>query len=75
MSSKFEITQELAERLAAADMSAFQELRLLLAAPAAEPTLAEHCKQCAEVVRTWPESKRDCLGKIEPIVERQELNQ
>jgi len=43
----------------------------LLAAPVVEPSLAEHCKQCAEVVRTWPESKRDCLGKIDPVVERQ----
>jgi Spy/CpxP family protein refolding chaperone len=49
-----------------------EELRTLLAAPVVDQTLAEHCKQCAEVVRTWPESKRDCLGKITaPVVERQ----
>ncbi|WP_213941234.1 hypothetical protein [Pseudomonas sp. dw_612] len=35
-----------------------------------EPSLREHCKQCAEVVKTWPESKRNCLGKVEPVVER-----
>jgi len=41
--------------------------------PAAEPfnELREHCKQCAEVVKTWPEWKRDCLGGA-PAVERQE---
>ena len=62
-----------------------EELRAVLAQ---EPTLREHCKQCADIVKTWPESKRDCLGKIAqeaghvleplgmvvatPVVERQE---
>ncbi len=35
---------------------------------AQEPTLLEHCKQCAEFVKAWPESKRDCLGKIESVL-------
>jgi len=41
-------------------------------APAVEPTnaLREHCKQCAEVVKTWPEWKQSCLGGA-PVVERQ----
>ena len=49
------------------------ELRSLLDAPAVEPNneLREHCKQCAEVVKTWPEWKRDCLGGA-PEVEQQE---
>lgn len=45
------------------------ELRALLA----KSDLVAHCKQCAEVVKTWPELKRDCLGKISaPAAERQE---
>lgn len=36
------------------------ELRALLDAPASD--LREHCKQCAEVVKTWPEWKQGCLG-------------
>lgn len=46
---------------------------LLLDAPAVEPpnALREHCKQCADVVKTWPEWKRNCLGGA-PAVERQE---
>lgn len=44
------------------------ELRALLA----KSDLADHCKQCADTVQTWPGSKRDCLGKIAaPVVERQ----
>lgn len=51
---------------------AMYELRALLDTPAVEPAsdLREHCKQCAEVVKTWPEWKRGCLGG-EPVVERQ----
>lgn len=39
-------------------------------APAVEPIseLREHCKQCAEVVKTWPEWKQNCLGAA-PAVE------
>ena len=42
-------------------------------APAVEPATAlrEHCKQCAEMTKDWPESKRNCLGSA-PAVERQE---
>ena len=48
------------------------ELRALLDAPVVEPAkdLREHCKQCAEVVKTWPEWKRGCLGG-QPVVELQ----
>jgi len=51
---------------------AMDELRTLLNAPVVEPTndLREHCKQCAEVVKTWPEWKQNCLGGA-PVVERQ----
>lgn len=47
-------------------------LRRLLDAPVVEPAsdLREHCKQCAEVVKTWPEWKQNCLGGA-PVVERQ----
>lgn len=95
MSSKIEVSRELAEKVddvlyimtgedsyqrlvqkygtgwwgALTEMRA--ELRSVIAAPIVEPALREHCKQCAKVVKTWPESKRDCLGKIEPVVERQ----
>lgn len=41
--------------------------------PAVKPpnALREHCKQCAEVVKTWPEWKQNCLGDA-PAVERQD---
>ena len=57
-------------------MHAQSQIATLLASHGAEPlgvepTLREHFKQCAEVVKTWPESKRDCLGKVEPVVEGQ----
>lgn len=41
--------------------------------PEPEPPndLREHCKQCAEVVKTWPEWKQNCLGGA-PAVEQQE---
>lgn len=45
-----------------------EEARALLDAPASD--LREHCKQCAEVVKTWPEWKRGCLGG-QPVVELQ----
>ena len=49
-----------------------EALRALLDAPDVEPIndLREHCKQCAEVVKTWPEWKQNCLGGA-PVVERQ----
>lgn len=46
------------------------DLRALLDTP--PNNLREHCKQCAEVVKTWPEWKQNCLGGV-PAVERQEL--
>jgi hypothetical protein len=50
-------------------ITAAEELRALLDSPVNE--LREHCKQCAEVVKTWPEWKQNCLGGA-PAVERQE---
>lgn len=37
---------------------------LFTAPPAVKPpnALREHCKQCSEVVKTWPEWKQNCLG-------------
>lgn len=51
---------------------AIVHLRALLDAPPVEPAnaLREHCKQCADVVNTWPEWKQNCLGGA-PAVERQ----
>jgi hypothetical protein len=74
MSSKIEVSladrlEDIAEDLTfMKDRNTIREAIALLAAPAVEQTLREHCKQCAEVVKTWPESKRDCLGSV---VERQ----
>lgn len=51
------------------DIDGLTELRALLDAPV--NPLREHCKQCAEVVKTWPEWKQNCLGGV-PAVERQE---
>lgn len=70
------MSRELLEALLNADSveqhrNVHEELRAILTGHSAEPTLREHSKQCAEVVKTWPESKRDCLGKVEPVVERQ----
>lgn len=75
------ISYELGERIYAwldrlnsksGDVNEADELRTLLNAPVVEPTndLREHCKQCAEVVKTWPEWKQNCLGGA-PVVERQ----
>jgi len=70
MTNKIEISRELAERLIRAidepqPSPLYAELRKLLDANhSEEPTLAEHCKKCSDVVKAWPESKRDCLGKI-----------
>jgi len=47
---------------------------LSTAIPVVELPLIEHCKQCSGIVKTWPESKRDCLGKIEPVVKRQPVD-
>lgn len=46
----------------------FDSLSALLDTPS--NALREHCKQCAEVVKTWPEWKQNCLGGA-PVVERQ----
>lgn len=48
--------------------SVCEEARALLDAPTND--LRDHCKQCAEVVKTWPEWKQNCLGGA-PTVERQ----
>lgn len=47
-----------------------EELRVLLT----KSEFADHCKQCADTVQAWPESKRDCLGKFAaPVVESQPI--
>lgn len=50
--------------------AAWDRLRALLDAPSND--LREHCKQCAEVVKTWPEWKQNCLGGA-PAVEVQRV--
>lgn len=59
------VSRELLERAALAAsisnrISLYDELRALLDAPTND--LREHCNQCAEVVKTWPEWKQNCLG-------------
>jgi hypothetical protein len=46
-----------------------EEARALLDTPPND--LREHCKQCAEVVKTWPEWKQSCPGGA-PAAERQD---
>lgn len=55
-----------------ASIATLAGLKALIDAPAVEPpnALREHCKQCADVVKTWPEWKQNCLGGA-PAVERQ----
>lgn len=80
MSSKIEVSRELIQivskemdRLGYGHHESHAEsiLHMIQAAtPVVEPTVSEHCKQCADVVNTWPASKRSCLG-ADPVVERQ----
>lgn len=76
MTNKLEISRELAERIIKGlemglheSAPTVKELRALLAAD----DLLDHCKQCADVVKEWPESKRDCLG-TPPLIQTLHAN-